>query len=222
MTQNLNLAEKFFLLAIDDKSGKFVIYNAKERIKWGIAGGLLISLVKLQKIGYNGKFIRLTDPTPTDDPLLNEVLELIMSSPKNKSVDFWLDQIVLEIKDLYEITVDRLVEKKILTKTEKPVKFGTRTIFKIQDPYFKNRMIPRLKEYLSNERRPSFPYRGLICLIASCGLYKIFASNGWDVETTRDVYNQFQYVTREHVKKYNFLDNLNEEITAKTRMHVYA
>lgn len=215
----LLVSEQFFLLSLDDKPGHICINNTKDRIKWGLAAGLLISLIKLEKISFDGNHIVLQDPSLTDDDLLNKILFLLTSSSHNKSIEFWLHQIILEIKDITDIIILRLIKKGYLQKFEEKSKFGSKMTFKLLKSNFKQKMIPRLKLYLAGDRRPSFVYRGLICLMDSCALDRIIS--GWDMKKTRGFYRQFKYCSNPRVKKFFFLAKLKIEIQLKTRLSLY-
>jgi hypothetical protein len=187
----------------------------------GIAGGLLITLMQEEKIYFDGKKVRLQDPTLTADPLLNQVLFLLIGSQNNKTIEFWLTQIVLEIKNLSELILDRLVAKGYLNKEEKTVKFGTKIYYKNNKPKITENLTKRLLEYLQNERRPSFLYRGMICLLDSCAMHRIMQAHLQEKEA-KLLFEAFEYCPSRRVKKYFFLTKLNEEIGTKNKIHVYA
>ena len=133
---SLILSEKICLLAFDRHSGRPIFHNIFEKLEYGIAGGLLITLMQEEKICFDGKKVKLQDPTLTEDPLLNQVLFLLVGSQNNKTIEFWLNQIVLEIRNLSEIILDRLIEKGFLKKEEKQLKFGTKIYYKAAKPQF--------------------------------------------------------------------------------------
>ncbi len=216
---NLLISEKIYLLSIDEKTGRFYHPSIDDSLNLALAGGLLISLMEENKIGFDGKHIVLYDPSSTDEPLLNTVLELIINSLDAKSINFWLHQILAEIKDLDQIILNRLIERKILVKHEKCSKYGNTCTYGLTDPKFKQKLIPKLKEYLVGDKRPSFPYRGLLCLIGSCGYYRIFEN--MNLSNCKQQFANYKYYSNLRAKKFYFLAKLKDEISAKHRMSVF-
>ncbi|MFC9387094.1 GOLPH3/VPS74 family protein [Streptomyces venezuelae] len=70
----VTLAEEIMLLSLDDESGA-----AKERqsAAWAVSGGILLDLVLAGRVTVDDGRIRVTDPTPTEVPLLDERLRQI-------------------------------------------------------------------------------------------------------------------------------------------------
>lgn len=219
--QNLNLSEKICLLAFNPETGKPLYHNIFEKLEYGIAGGLLIELMQEEKICFEKGKVRLTDPTLTEDEVLNQVLFLLIGSENTKPIAFWLNQIVLEIKNLSEIMLERLVAKKYLKKEVRKLKFGEKTFYINLKPHLMENLIKRLMQYLQNERRPSFVYRGMICLLDSCGMYRIMNDLASEKQA-KNMFDGFVYCPSDRMKKYRFLDILNREIDTMNRIKVYA
>ncbi|CAM5306158.1 GOLPH3/VPS74 family protein [Streptomyces tanashiensis] len=70
----VTLAEEIMLLSLDDESGA-----AKERqsAAWAVAGGILLDLVLAGRVAVEEGRLRVTDPTPTETPLLDGRLRQI-------------------------------------------------------------------------------------------------------------------------------------------------
>ncbi|MER7951613.1 GPP34 family phosphoprotein [Streptomyces sp. NPDC096079] len=70
----VTLAEEIMLLSLDDVSGA-----ARERqsAAWAVAGGILLDLVLAERVTVEEGRLRVTDGTPTEEPLLDERLRRI-------------------------------------------------------------------------------------------------------------------------------------------------
>lgn len=112
----LTLAEKLFLLSIDDVKGTVAVGIYGE-LYYGLAGGLLADLVLQGKLVTEEDTITVSDKSPTGDDLLDETLEKIASAKKPHRTSHWIS--VLPSKNLPARIAERLVVKDILRMEEK-------------------------------------------------------------------------------------------------------
>ena len=111
----LTFLEKLILLALDDK-GWFG--TAEHRIKFGLAGAILFELYQLGRIELKEKEVIVLNPKPTDDVVLDKVLNLIKASRKPRGVRAWIQRIVYKKLLLRKSLLKQLIQKKILRKEE--------------------------------------------------------------------------------------------------------
>ncbi|MFF5763901.1 GPP34 family phosphoprotein [Streptomyces tanashiensis] len=80
----VTLAEEIMLLSLDDESGA-----AKERqsAAWAVAGGILLDLVLAGRVAVEEGRLRVTDPTPTETPLLDGRLRQLAEWAGRRSRD---------------------------------------------------------------------------------------------------------------------------------------
>ncbi|MEV7566924.1 GOLPH3/VPS74 family protein [Streptomyces tanashiensis] len=80
----VTLAEEIMLLSLDDESGA-----ARERqsAAWAVAGGILLDLVLAGRVAVEEGRLRVTDPTPTETPLLDGRLRQIAEWAGRRSRD---------------------------------------------------------------------------------------------------------------------------------------
>ncbi|MFC9595204.1 GPP34 family phosphoprotein [Streptomyces sp. NPDC056944] len=67
----VTLAEEIMLLSLDDESGAV---RERQSAAWAVAGGILLDLVLAGRVAVEEGRLRVTDPTPTETPLLDERL----------------------------------------------------------------------------------------------------------------------------------------------------
>lgn len=113
----LSLAEKLMLLALQDEKGS-VVFSASSALQYGLAGALVLELFFRKKITLAEKNIRVIDATPTGDPLLDQVLELISGLEKQKDPKHWIYKIDRKVKGIKNQITDALVQKEILRREE--------------------------------------------------------------------------------------------------------
>jgi hypothetical protein len=114
-TTGLTFLEKIILLALDDK-GWFG--SSEHKIKFGLTGAILYELFKNGRIEYRENVVVLKDSTPTNDPILDRVLELIHPGKKQRSIRSWIQRIVYKKLMLRKTIIRSLIAKKIVRKEE--------------------------------------------------------------------------------------------------------
>lgn len=112
----LNLSERLFLLTIDDEKGKVVPF-ASDRLNYGLVGAVLAELMLDNKIAMQEKNLVVVDDTPTDDPLLDEVLSRLTKSKRLRRPEHWINS--LASRKLKQAVVERLVSHKVILEQEK-------------------------------------------------------------------------------------------------------
>jgi hypothetical protein len=74
----MSLAEKLFILAIDDDQGA-ISASKKSKLRYGLDGAILVELAITGKIVTEEGSIHAADPTPTGDSLCDHWLALIIA-----------------------------------------------------------------------------------------------------------------------------------------------
>jgi len=111
----LTFLEKIVLLALDDK-GWFG--NSEHKIKFGLAGGILFELIDKERIELKDNMIHLVSSKPTDDIVLDKVLNLIKTSSKDRNLRSWIQRIVYKKLLLRKSILKRLTDKKVIKREE--------------------------------------------------------------------------------------------------------
>ncbi len=114
----LTLYEELQLLAIHDEKGIF-IRSAVEPLKPGIAGAILAELAFASKIcTVQNHRLKLEESTPTDDPILDDVLVTLKSSEKDRKFAYWINYLNPKPEKLQKLITANLVQKEILTQED--------------------------------------------------------------------------------------------------------
>ncbi|MFJ9849424.1 GPP34 family phosphoprotein [Streptomyces sp. NPDC101150] len=86
----ITLAEEIMLLSLNDESG---VPEQRQAAGWAAAGGILLELVLAGRASVEGKYLRLTDRTPTGERLLDDRMALLdawLRGRERRRVTEWL------------------------------------------------------------------------------------------------------------------------------------
>jgi hypothetical protein len=120
MTQFLTIPEEFFLLTIDITNGQHVDSHNKT-INIVLAAAILMDLELCNRIDSDLDKLIFKDSEPTDNPLLDNVLEELSISNLKNEIAYWLLKIAQRAGELREMLITSLVEKKILKVVDRKI-----------------------------------------------------------------------------------------------------
>jgi hypothetical protein len=112
----LTLAEKLFLLSIDDDDGAVAPFLS-ETLCFGVAGALIAELGQNGKIAVQDKKLEIIDNTPPGTEALDEALELISEEREAQKTSHWVK--VLASRKPKKKIASQLAAKNVLTIQEK-------------------------------------------------------------------------------------------------------
>jgi len=112
----LNLTESFLLLALDSNKGKFLIDSIA--LNYGLAGAALMKLTILNKIQIRDRKVVVIDHSLTGTQYFDEVLGMIRSSQKQRTVKYWVNRLGNRLKKLKYKVIGKLIMQGVL-KEEK-------------------------------------------------------------------------------------------------------
>ena len=113
----LTIPEEFLLLTVKDEDGGFVTL-APEALSAGFVGAAVMELALGDRIDSDLQRIWVVDKTPTGEAAVDLILERIAASDFDPQADKLMDQLVAYGDQVRELALQRLVERKILTKEE--------------------------------------------------------------------------------------------------------
>jgi Golgi phosphoprotein 3 len=111
--------EELYLLALDEDKGNFFQFVRKS-LPYTLAGVILAELALLGKVSLSEKLrLVVSESTPTNEPVLDGVLEKIRVIEKPRKVTYWVSLLSEEPKKLRQVIGERLVAKNFLVQDEK-------------------------------------------------------------------------------------------------------
>ncbi|WP_257348493.1 GOLPH3/VPS74 family protein [Pseudalkalibacillus decolorationis] len=114
------IPEELLLLALDDEKGT-VVFSALSSLNYGLAGAIFAELTILERITLEDKKIVVTNEAPTGDTVLDDVLRRIKESPKERTVDHWIQNSTSWIPQVKKDLLGNLVKKGVLEEKEEKV-----------------------------------------------------------------------------------------------------
>lgn len=168
----LSLSEKLMLLALHDEKGS-VLFSASTALPYGLAGALIIDLVFQERIALTEGKVKVRNPSPTGDGLLDETLQLIRASDKPRDIKYWVQRIYSKVKNLHKRVSNELIEKGILERREQKILwvFPSRRYPTINAAP-ENEIRKNIHEVVLRYKAPEKEDIALLSLVKSCDLIK--------------------------------------------------
>jgi len=168
----LSLIDQLTLLALDDESGSFVCDSLA--YSYSLAGAILLELSlhnRIEVIHKNKVLVK--DKINTGDSLLDEYLQLMVQSKKEKTVQDWLDTIGQQADKINQQTIDKLIETGILKhKEEKILWVFTVHKYPAKNSEPEDSLKQRLNKIIENNEQPQLNDIMLLSLVDTCELHK--------------------------------------------------
>ena len=110
----IRIAEELVLLMLDERSGYLEMVPGWD-FSCVMAGAVLADLALERRIETDLERLYLVDATPTGDGLLDPTLADIAESDEKSDAQFWIERNTRHADEIVASTLDRLVERNILT-----------------------------------------------------------------------------------------------------------
>lgn len=177
MNMNLNLIEKFILITLDSKKGKFLIDSLS--LNYGIAGAILLEMSELNKIAIKNKRLVLLDSKLTNDIIIDACIKIIQKSKKNRRTKYWINKIGNNSSGFKKLILDDLNKKRLLKIDKSTFFWGLFSFYKY--PQINTKPVDEIKNrlriiVLENEK-PELESVLLLSLMNSCKLTRILFIN---------------------------------------------
>lgn len=169
----LHLFEKFILIALDHKKGKFIIDSFS--LNYGLAGAILLELSELNKIAIQNKRIVIVDKKLTNHNVIDESIQILSKSKKNRKPRQWIYKLGNKSSAFKKSILKDLHMKKILRIDVKTYVWG---LIKMRRyPVINSREIDaikdRIREVVMETTKPEVEDILLLSLMSSCKLTRI-------------------------------------------------
>ncbi|MFO7828689.1 MAG: GPP34 family phosphoprotein [Bacteroidales bacterium] len=173
----LNLIEKFIILALDAKKGKFIIDSLS--LNYGIAGAILLELSEMNKIAIQNRRLELIDDKFIDDEIINASLKIIRKSKRKRTAKYWVNKIGNSSSKFKKTILKNLSNKHILKIIKKSYFFGLVNFYSypLLDRKFKDEIKNHLSGIALGNKEPDLESLLLLSLLNSCKLNRILFIN---------------------------------------------
>lgn len=171
----LNIVEKFLILAQHPTKGRFVIPDLK--INHGIIGAILLEMSIDNKIVIENDRLILKNTKNDDNQIIAEVSEIINNSKKLRKIKNWIPKLENKARKYKWIILKDLVRKKII-RIEKKKFLG---IIPYKSCYLINSkirydLIKELKRRVQYHRDLDSANVSVLGLIEACHMYKVLTT----------------------------------------------
>lgn len=170
----LCLHEELMLLALRDDEGTVA---GGTMYQYAIGGGLIAELVMAQRVTVlkdpKRQLLRVLDPTPLSDPLVDEWLRSMAESKKEREVYDWVSRIA-STKDLKHRVASQLARRGVLRTSEgKVLWIFTRKTYPELDPKPEHDVVARLEAAIFEDGEVD-PRTAVLAAIAhNCGILPV-------------------------------------------------
>jgi hypothetical protein len=169
---DLNLVDKFLLLALDDEKGKF--NSGPFALTYGFSGAIFLELSLRESISIVDKKVVVNNFKRIDDTFLNKYLEILKNVNKERSLKYWIQKFGNKERDIKKETLDKLIKKGILAKREEKFLWVfNNNKFPTINSKPENTLRKRLYEIIELHKTPTLDELMLVSLIDTCNMNRI-------------------------------------------------
>lgn len=165
-----SLPEELLLLALHDEKGS-VIPAAAPVLNGALIGAVLMELGLLGRLRENPDGTVEADPTPTGNPILDEVSLWISQADRPRMPSYWVGRLAGRMPRLKDRLLEQLVAKGILERRERRILwiFPSRS-FTLADAAAEQQVRNRIRSVVLDGQEPDQRTAALIGLIRACNL----------------------------------------------------
>lgn len=168
-----NLAEDLYLLALQDDKGSlagmvsmFANYMA--------AGAVLIDLNLQGRIHLENDQVKVANPAPLGDPVLDRALEMMAQSKTSLPPAKWVQQFSKLYKELHGLMTARLIKNRVIKRVDKRI-LGIFPVqrYPLRRKKYKRELLRGVRSAILRNRAPDERMMGMIRLIYVTGLVNV-------------------------------------------------
>lgn len=167
MADPLYLHEEILLLALRDQKGTVA---SGTNYRYAIGGAVLAELLLTGRVAVDAekkkKFLRLVDPKPFGDPVLDECLDKIRNAKKRAQLQTWVSRFA-SVKRLKDKVAAQLCRKGVLRADEdKVLLIFTRKLYPELDPRPERAILKRLEKAVFTDSTSVEPRTAVLLSLA--------------------------------------------------------
>ncbi len=172
---NLSLSEKFIIIAHQANKGRFFVSDIV--LSHGIVGALLLELSLNELVYLNNKKL-VVKSKKTKDVLLNELLDKIGDSSREKTIKTWVRRLNNRSKKYKWSILNSLSDKKIIRiERHKFIGFIPYKLTYFIDNKIRKILIESINDTVLKSKKVNTEDVAFLSLIQACKLQKVFCTN---------------------------------------------
>lgn len=166
----VRLPDELLLLALHDEKGS-VVPAAVAPLNGALMGAILMELALQGRVQETPTGAIIVDPTPTGDPLSDEVLRRIAEADEPRTPSYWVGRLAGTTPRLKDRLIEGLVARGILERREKRILWIFRShSYPLVDAAVEQRIRERLRAVVIDGQAPDRRTAALIGLVRACNL----------------------------------------------------
>ena len=172
MSTQITLAEEVLLVLLDDEKGTLPPVP-QLTLHFVLAGAVLMELAILNKIDSDLEKVQLLNHEKTDEPLLDKFLDKLVEQKAEQDTKFWINSVADEGAEIVDIGFQRLVERGILTESEKRFLWLMKTrSYPTVDGSVEREVKLRIMNILYSDEIPDQRDVVIFCLLDACDMFR--------------------------------------------------
>jgi len=170
----LNIAEKFLLMAHHPTKGRFLISGIM--INYGLIGALLLELSAKGKISIRDKRVVLKSRRD-ENAILSEIISTIGQATKPKKMKYWISKLSRKSNRFRKEILQNLERKKLVRiKHKKFLGLIPYRLYYLTETKTRDKIIGELKNVIFHPKELSAEEGALLGLIEACKMYRIMTT----------------------------------------------
>ena len=175
--QQLGLPEELILMLLSEENGYFYQVPGWD-LNCAVAGAVLAELSLMSRIDTDMESLFLVDKTPTGDPILDPILKQIADEPTQRNARYWIERLAPQSERIVDLTLDRLVDLKVLEHHDGEFWTLSRTVWQSELPGGSSEdtaaqfVRTRVSRAIFNNEIPDPRDVIIICLINTCDVFR--------------------------------------------------
>ena len=173
-TQALSLPEELILMLLNEENGYFHQVPGWD-LNCAVIGAVLAELSLLSRIDTDMESLFLVDQTETGNPALDPILQEIASEPVQRNAQYWIERLASRAELVIDLTLDRLVNLKILDHHDGGfytlARTGWQSSNSIEDTAGEFIKL-RIMRYIFTDAIPNPRDIIIICLVNTCDVFR--------------------------------------------------
>ncbi|MFB3786909.1 MAG: GPP34 family phosphoprotein [bacterium] len=165
-----NLAEDFYLLALDGEKGSLG-GTISMTMQYLTAGAILIDLSARGRVRLENGQLTAAGPAIMGDPVLDRAWELLAQSKTALPPDKWVRQFTKQYKEFLALMTTRLMEKRVIKCVNKKI-LGIFPVkrYPLRRKRYKRELLREVRSAILRTRQPDERMMGMIRLVYISGL----------------------------------------------------
>lgn len=144
----LTLMEEILLVSLNEDKGNFS-FTASTCIDYCLTGAILIELERLKRIRVDKKTLDVLDGRPLNNQWLDMALQLMESSKRHRSPEYWVGKLRSALKGLRKNLLEEMTDKTLLREEEvQTFFFFTSTRYPVRDVRARKDILDRIRRVL--------------------------------------------------------------------------